>query len=119
MKLLARLAPLFLAVSTALAQTTDDSPAATVSATMSGGDAAAAGGMMALGIGCWLLSCGGGLALWLAIGIWVMKDAKRRNSPNATLVTVLAWIPATSVIGLIVHLVTRPKTIGSSTPPNP
>jgi hypothetical protein len=41
-----------------------------------------------------------------------MKDAKRRNSPNATLVTVLAWIPFTTVIGLIVHLVTRPKTVG-------
>ena len=52
-----------------------------------------------------------GLAFWLGIAIWVMKDAKKRQSPNATLVTVLAWIPATTVIGLIVHLVTRPKTI--------
>jgi hypothetical protein len=68
--------------------------------------------------------CAGGLvvplisiAIWLFIAIWVMKDAKRRNSPNATLVTVLAWIPMTTVIGLIVHLVTRPKTIPGS--PNP
>jgi hypothetical protein len=68
--------------------------------------------------------CAGGLvvpiislAIWLFIAIWVMKDAKRRNSPNATLVTVLAWIPFTTVIGLIVHLVTRPKTVGGS--PNP
>jgi uncharacterized BrkB/YihY/UPF0761 family membrane protein len=57
------------------------------------------------------------LGIWLWIAIWVMKDAKRRNSPNATLVTVLAWIPFTTVIGLIVHLVTRPKTVGGS--PNP
>ena len=57
------------------------------------------------------------LVIWLGIAIWVMKDAKRRQSPNATLVTVLAWIPPTTVIGLIVHLVTRPKTIPG--PPNP
>jgi hypothetical protein len=57
------------------------------------------------------------LVIWLWIAIWVMKDAKRRQSPNATLVTVLAWIPATTVIGLIVHLVTRPKTIPGA--PNP
>ena len=57
------------------------------------------------------------LAIWLFIAIWVMKDAKRRNSPNATLVTVLAWIPFTTVIGLIVHLITRPKTVPGS--PNP
>ena len=58
-----------------------------------------------------------GLAIYLFIAIWVTKDAKRRNSPNATLVTVLAWIPPTNIIGLIVHLVTRPKTIPGA--PNP
>ena len=57
------------------------------------------------------------LVIWLGIAIWVMKDAKRRQSPNATLVTVLAWLPPTTVIGLIVHLVTRPKTIPGQ--PNP
>jgi protein-S-isoprenylcysteine O-methyltransferase Ste14 len=57
------------------------------------------------------------IAIWLWIAIWVMKDAKRRQSPNATLVTVLAWIPPTTVIGLIIHLVTRPKTIPGA--PNP
>jgi hypothetical protein len=46
---------------------------------------------------------------WIFTGIWVMNDAKSRNSENAQLVTILAWIPATWVIGLIVHLVTRPK----------
>ena len=77
----------------------------------------AAAGIFAAVAGCWLIMFLGGIAIWLWIAIWVMKDAKRRQSPNATLVTVLAWIPATSVIGLIVHLVTRPKTIPGA--PNP
>ena len=95
---------LFTAVSV-LAQATTDSPAQL-------SDAAAAGivgGMCVF----YLI----GIALWLWAAIWVMKDAKRRNSPNATLVTVLTWIPFTWVIGLIVHLVTRPKTIPGA--PNP
>lgn len=54
----------------------------------------------------WLI----GLAIYLWGAIWVTKDAKRRNSPNATLVTVLTWLPPTWLIGIIVHLVTRPKT---------
>jgi hypothetical protein len=58
-----------------------------------------------------------GIALWLWAAIFVMKDAKRRNSPNKTLVTVLTWIPFTWVIGWIIHLVTRPKTVaGGPTP---
>jgi hypothetical protein len=57
------------------------------------------------------------IAIWLWIAIWIMRDAKRRQSPNATLVTILGWIPATTIIGLIVHLVTRPKTIPGA--PNP
>ena len=77
----------------------------------------AAAGLVAGACGLALIPMLIGLALWLWIAIWVMKDAKRRQSPNATLVTVLAWIPATTVIGLIVHLVTRPKTIPGA--PNP
>ena len=46
---------------------------------------------------------------WIFTGIWVMNDAKSRNSENAQLVTILAWIPPTWWIGLIIHLVTRPK----------
>jgi hypothetical protein len=75
-------------------------------------------GTNAAGAAAWIAACGGSalfllvwLAVWLGIAIWVMRDARRRNSPNATLVTVLAWIPFTTVIGLIVHLVTRPKTM--------
>src|ERR1700731_4286219 len=57
------------------------------------------------------------IAIWLFIAIWIMRDAKRRQSPNATLVTILGWIPVTTIIGLNVHLVTRPKTIPGA--PNP
>jgi hypothetical protein len=55
------------------------------------------------------------IGIWLWVAIWIMKDAKRRQSPNATLVTVLGWL--VWPVGLIVHLVTRPKTIPG--PPNP
>lgn len=95
---------LFTAV-TVLAQATTDSPAQL-------SEAAAAG--IFGGVCIFQLI---GIALWLWAAIWVMKDAKRRNSPNATLVTVLTWIPFTWIIGLIVHLVTRPKTIPGT--PNP
>ena len=83
------------------------------SASPSDADAAAAmagclGGGIVVGI-IWLISIG----LWLWAAIFVMKDAKRRNSPNATLVTVLTWIPFTWWIGWIIHMVTRPKTIST------
>ena len=44
---------------------------------------------------------------WIFTGIWVMNDAKARKSENAQLVTVLGWL--VWPVGLIVHLVTRPK----------
>jgi hypothetical protein len=92
------------------------------SSNSSGNDAAAGVAGALIGGGCAFLECGVSLAIWLVIAIWVMKDAKRRNSPNATLVTVLAWIPFTTLIGLIVHLITRPKDgtgSGTTTPPAP
>jgi hypothetical protein len=49
------------------------------------------------------------IGAYIFTAIWIMKDAKARNSENAQLVTILGWIPATWVVGLIVHLVTRPK----------
>ena len=74
--------------------------------------AAAATGLAGLGFVCCflyalviILAIGG----WIFTGIWVMKDAKARNSENAQLVTVLAWIPFTWWLGLIIHIVTRPK----------
>jgi hypothetical protein len=94
----------FLTASAILAQ--DASPTPEISA---GALAACAG----LGLIVPLIS----LAIYLFIAIWVTKDANRRQSPNATLVKVLVWIPPTNIIGLIVHLVTRPKTIPGA--PNP
>ena len=107
--------PLFFTATTLFAQTSPDDAVAVASATPEMDKATAAGIAAIFGGFCliWLVF----LAIWLFIAIWVMKDAKRRQSPNATLVTVLAWIPPTTVIGLIVHLVTRPKTIPGS--PNP
>jgi hypothetical protein len=52
------------------------------------------------------------LAIWLWIAIWIMKDSARRNSPNRTLVVVLGWL--VPIVGLIVHLATRPKTISGA-----
>jgi hypothetical protein len=40
------------------------------------------------------------------IAIWIMRDAKSRQSENAQLVTILGWL--VPVVGLIVHLATRP-----------
>jgi ABC-type proline/glycine betaine transport system permease subunit len=54
------------------------------------------------------------LAIYVVLAIWITRDAKRRHSPNAALVTVLAWIPGLTVIGLIVHLLTRPKLFPNS-----
>ena len=93
---------LFTAV-TVLAQATTDSPAQLSEAAAAG----ILGGMCIF----WLILIG----IWLFVAIWIMKDAKKRNSPNATLVTVLGWL--VWPVGLIVHLVTRPKTIPGQ--PNP
>ena len=52
------------------------------------------------------------IAIWLWIAIWIMKDSARRQSPNRTLVVVLGWL--VPLVGLIVHLATRPKTISGA-----
>ena len=95
--------PLALTVTTLLAQTTPDTPAE-----LSG---AAAAGIFG-GVCIFQIIM---IAIWLFVAIWIMRDAKKRQSPNATLVTVLGWL--VWPVGLIVHLVTRPKTIPG--PPNP
>lgn len=73
--------------------------------------AAAAVGMAGMGACCivYVLMIAVWIGGWIFAAIWVMNDAKARNSENAQLVTVLTWIPPTWLIGLIVHLVTRPK----------
>ena len=72
--------------------------------------AAAAAGIAGMGFACcflYLLLIAGCLAAWIFVAIWIMRDAKSRQSENAQLVTILGWL--VPVVGLIVHLVTRPK----------
>jgi len=106
--------PLFLTTAALFAQSAspDDATAATTPTQLT--DAQAAG----LAAGCFgvmmipfLIS----IAIWLWIAIWIMKDSARRQSPNRTLVVVLGWL--VPIVGLIVHLATRPKTIPGA--PNP
>ena len=72
--------------------------------------AAAAAGLAGIGFACcfvYLLLIAGCLAAWICIAIWIMRDAKSRQSENAQLVTVLGWL--VPLVGLIVHLATRPN----------
>ena len=104
--------PFFLVTASLLAQGYSPSPSSTISAEDAAAAAAAATGMAGMGLACcflYILVIAGSIAAYIFSAIFIMKDAKARNSENAQLVTILGWIPATWVIGLIVHLVTRPK----------
>jgi hypothetical protein len=107
MKRLLFSSPIFLTATALLAQDASPTPVQLT-------DAQAAGVLGACGLVA-LLPMLIGLALWLWIAIWIMKDSARRNSPNRTLVVVLGWL--IPLVGLIVHLATRPKTIAGA--PNP
>ena len=109
-RLISGLPLLFFTAANLLAQSPppDDSSTPQISDKAAAGIAALFGGLFCV---IWLVF----LAIWLWIAIWIMKDAKRRQSPNATLVIVLGWL--VPLVGLIVHLATRPKTIPG--PPNP
>jgi heme/copper-type cytochrome/quinol oxidase subunit 2 len=102
--------PLFLTATALLAQ--DD---ATASATPMELSDKAAAGLVAGACGIMLIPILISIAIWLWIAIWIMKDSARRQSPNRTLVVVLGWL--VPIVGLIVHLATRPKTIPGA--PNP
>jgi len=104
--------PFLMMAANALAQRSSPTVSNSPTAEDAAAAAAAATGMAGMGVACCVIyfliiaiSIGG----WIFAAIWVMNDAKARNSENAQLVTVLTWIPPTWVIGLIVHLVTRPK----------
>jgi hypothetical protein len=102
----------FLLLSTANLLAQSPSPSSTMSNEDAAAAAAAATGAAGLGIACciaYFLCIALAIGAWIFTAIWIMKDAKARNSENAQLVTILGWIPATWVVGLIVHLVTRPK----------
>lgn len=102
--------PILFPAASLLAQ--PSTPSASPAYSPSAEDAAAVAGVAGLGFACCFLyflliavAAGG----WIFTAIWIMRDAKSRQSENAQLVTVLGWIPFTWVIALIVHLVTRPK----------
>ncbi|MEY2494837.1 MAG: hypothetical protein QOJ45_1329 [Verrucomicrobiota bacterium] len=106
--------PLFLTAANLLAQrsTPSVSPFRSPSAEDAAAAAAAATGLAGFGFACcflYFLLIAVAVGGWIYTAIWIMKDAKSRQSENAQLVTVLGWIPFTWVIALIVHLVTRPK----------
>jgi heme/copper-type cytochrome/quinol oxidase subunit 2 len=99
--------PLFFPVANLFAQRS--TPAAN-SSPDSAAEAAAAAGIAGMGFACcflYLLFIAACLAAWIFVAIWIMRDAKSRQSENAQLVTILGWL--VPVVGLIVHLATRPK----------
>ena len=114
-RLLAGLPILFFTAANLLAQNQSPSPEESASPVFD--EKAAKGAMAALLAGgivtCLMALVGVGIWLWIAI--FIMKDSARRQSPNRTLVVVLGWL--VPIVGLIVHLATRPKTIPGA--PNP
>ena len=101
--------PLFFAISNLFAQTAtpDGSPLDPKTAAAA---AAAATGLAGMGVACcflYILFIAGCLAAWICVAIWIMRDAKSRQSENAQLVTILGWL--VPLVGLIVHLATRPN----------
>jgi heme/copper-type cytochrome/quinol oxidase subunit 2 len=99
--------PLFFVVANLFAQRSTPSANSSPDAAES---AAAAAGLAGVGFACcflYLLLIAGCLAAWIFVAIWIMRDAKSRQSENAQLVTILGWL--VPVVGLIVHLATRPN----------
>ena len=47
------------------------------------------------------------IAIWLFVAIWIMKDSKKRNSPNRTLVVVLGIVPAEEIAAPFARHATR------------
>jgi TM2 domain-containing membrane protein YozV len=99
--------PLFFLVANLLAQRS--TPSANTSPD-SAESAAAVAGIAGIGFACcflYFLLIAGFLAVWICVAIWIMRDAKSRQSENAQLVTILGWL--VPLVGLIVHLATRPN----------
>ena len=70
-------------------------------------DAANAAGALAA-LGCGIIPCILGLAIQIALAVWVYKDATKRGMENAVLLTVVTAL--TGLIGLLIYLLMRPKT---------
>lgn len=86
--------PLLLSVTNLLAQ--DSTPSDT---------AGTAGAIAGMGCSCIIgLVC---MGIWIALAIWVYRDAKGRGMDNAVLLTIVTAI--TGVLGLVIYLLMRPK----------
>lgn len=57
------------------------------------------------------------IAITIAIGVWMYKDAQKRNDPNAILWLIVGLV--FSFIGLIVYLVVRSQNPTPPAPPAP
>ena len=102
--------PVFFMVANLFAQRTTPVANSSPDAADDAAAAAAATGLAGIGFACcflYLLFIAGCLAAWIFVAIWIMRDAKSRQSENAQLVTILGWL--VPVVGLIVHLATRPN----------
>ena len=103
--------PLFFSIANLFAQRSPrPSPSSSPSAEDAAAAAVAATGFAGMGIACcfvYVLMILVFIGVWIFIGIFVMRDAKSRQSENAQLVTILGWL--VPMVGLIVHLVTRPN----------
>ena len=91
--------PLLFPFTDLLAQTTEQSPSA----------GETAGGAIAgfAGLGCSCIFCIVIFGIWIALALWVYKDAKSRGMDNAVLLTIVTVI--TGLLGLIIYLLMRPK----------
>jgi hypothetical protein len=99
---------LFFTAATLLAQRS--TPSVSPHRSPSAEDAAAVAGVAGVGFACcalYFLLIAAMIGVWIYTALWIMKDAKSRNSENAQLVTILGWLAWP--VGLIVHLATRPK----------
>jgi hypothetical protein len=103
--------PLFFSIANLLAQRSPrPSPSSSPSAEDVAAVAAVTTGVAGMGMACcfvYVLMIALCIGAWIFIGIWIMRDAKSRQSENAQLVTILGWL--VPVVGLIVHLSTRPN----------
>ncbi len=88
-------APLLFAATSLFAQDTDASPSG----------AEAAGALIGGTCGCIVMLVA--LGIWIALAIWVYKDAKSRGMDNAVLLTIVTVV--TGILGLIIYLLMRPK----------
>ncbi len=86
--------PFLFAATSLFAQDADTNSSANAAGALVGGTCGCIGGLICL-------------AIWIALALWVYKDAKSRGMDNAVLLTIVTAI--TGLLGLIIYLLMRPK----------